>query len=93
MYKDENAWKLYKVQSKTQKLLDRSFTTDFRWTRISLLLSSNFLSLIRQQNQGDINQITRILFHNKQKEPFQITDAFILLLFHFLSIPCPIGCF
>lgn len=88
---------LYKVQSKTQKLLNRG-TTDFRWTRISLLLSSNFLSLICQQNQGDVNQTTRTLFHNKQKEPFHITDvalthAFIHFLCHFLSIPCPVGYF
>lgn len=75
MYKDENAWKLYKVQGKTQKLLNRSFTTDFRWTRISLQISSNFLSLMCQQNPGDVNQIPSTLFYNKQKESFRITDV------------------
>jgi len=79
-------------------LPSRSFTTDFTWTRISLVLSSDFLPLICHQNQGDRNQKNGTPFHNKQKEPFQTADvaliyAFMHFLFLFLPVACPVGCF
>lgn len=85
-------------KAKALMLLNRSFTTDLIWTRISLMSPSNFLPLIRHQNQGDINQITRALFYNKQKEPFQTADealiyVFIHFPFLFLSTTYPVGCF
>lgn len=65
------------------------------FTRFQL---DKLLPLTGHQNQGDVNQIPRTLFYNKQKEPFQTADValmypFIHFLLPFLSITRSVGCF
>lgn len=87
MHWEENAW------ATEQEFLHRpELNKDFP----NALLK--FPSFNTPQNQGDVSQITRVLFYNKQGEPFQATDvawiyAFTHLPFSFLSAVCPVGCF